>query len=328
MTTPLIRALRLCYPKATIDYLVGTWSAPILRNNPHLHSIHTFDDKIFFDIKAPALLSLIRKIRKQNYDAVIVLDKSYTFGCYARLFGTPTAGFNRSGEGFMHTLFVDYDDEKHDIEYNLDLAKKLGCTKEITNTKMEFFPETQEKNTAKKLWKTLHLEGKKVVGLTPGGGMNPGQNVLLKRWPKYQELAQRLLEQEYEVLLFGGKGDAHLLSQFPKQIKSVIGKTTVGETAVLMSMCDVVVTNDSGPMHIASAMAKRVIAIFGPTNPQKLGPLGKQHIILWNKKTICPPCNTHGTPACYHNGVFPNCPTHACMENITVDQVLSAVKRK
>ena len=320
MTTPLVRALRKRFPKAKLDYLVGKWSASIIEKNKNLDEMITFDDTIFFRRKKRELLRLAKEIRKRYYDLIIVLDRSWLVNIYARLFSAPTIGFDRDGEGFANNVSVLYDDEKHDIEYYLDIARRLKCKKETQ--KMDLFLDKKAIAFADMIWKKHRLAGKSVVCIIPGGGSNPGQTVDLKRWPigKYALLAEEIIKSRKTIILLGGESDTALKKHFrhlPKdKVIDLIGKCDINESASVMARCSTVICNDSGPMHIASAVTKRVIAIFGPTDPVKLGPLGKKDIVL--KKDI--PCRP-----CYHDGIFTDCKHHQCMRWITVDEVLKHV---
>ncbi|HLD88868.1 MAG TPA: lipopolysaccharide heptosyltransferase II [Candidatus Nanoarchaeia archaeon] len=291
MTTPLVRALRINFPKAEIHYYTGKWSAPVLEGNRNIDKIKTFDDNIIFRKKILKLLKLRKEIMKEKYDVCFVLDWSYLAGMFVLSCRIPVrVGFDRKGEGIFHTTKVHYSDEKHDIKYYLDLARAIGAKKEADNYNMEIFISKKEKKKmeeiARKIWG-------KTIGLVPGGAKNPGQTLQAKRWAadKYAELAKKILsETNFNIILFGGVSDIEINKKIGKKIAKISGRTfdfagklNLKETAALMKKCQIIVCNDSGPMHLASAVSTPVLSIFGPTNPKKLAPIGENNLYLWKK---------------------------------------------
>jgi len=321
MTTPLVRALKKRFPQAKIDYLVGKWSAPVLEKNPNLSNVITFDDNIFFKRNIGRMLSLAKDVRRRKYDVVFILDRAWQANVYAKLLGSFTIGFDRHGEGFANNASAGYDDLRHDVVHYLALGRILSA--KTNNTEMEVYFTKKEEGFADTFWKTHGLHGQKVLGIMPGGGSNPGQIVSLKRWPvkRFRELSEKLLKKGHYLIILGGPGDITLSKEFDGLDKhkaiNIIGKCSLMESGALMKRCETVFTNDSGPMHLAAAAGSRVISIFGPTDPVKLAPLGKKHVCL-HSKLPCQPC--------YHDGDFADCNDHACMMDITVDEVMKYVK--
>ncbi len=319
MTTPLVRAIRKKFPDAQIHYCTGNWSKEVLQGNKNIDGIITFDESIIFKRKFRELLNLAKNLRKNKYDLAFILDISYLAGMFSLLFCVKErVGFSRNNEGFMHRTKVKYDSEKHDIEYYLDMAKAVGA--DDNDKKMEIFISEKEKVFAAKFVVNHHLDNKRIVGISPGGAENPGQVLPLKRWPwqKYAELGDMLLEKDFAVVFFGGTNDKETIKKVMSQMKQGAvdaSGISLKESAALVKHCARFVCNDSGPMHIAAAMGVPTIAIFGPTNPKKLAPLGKGHIVL-QKELPCVPC--------YKDGKFKKCQTHQCMEEISAKEVLLA----
>ncbi|ENN95567.1 glycosyl transferase family protein, partial [Methanocaldococcus villosus KIN24-T80] len=154
-------------------------------------------------------LRLIFKIRKRDYDIVIVLDKHWIFNLTAFLSGIKKrVGFDRFGEGRFLTHKVPYFGRKHEIFYYLDLLNGLEIEPNYDDWKMDIFLSEKEMEFAEKFWRVNNLNNKTVIGVCPGGANNPGiGNDDLRRWDiiKYIELIKKLKENEYEVLLIGGK---------------------------------------------------------------------------------------------------------------------------
>jgi len=295
MTTPLIRQLRKNLKNATIDYLIGKHSYKVLEGNKHLDNIIKFDEKIFFEKDFKEWIKLIFKIRKRDYDVIFVLDKHWIFNLTAFLFGIKKRiGFDRFGEGKFLTYKIPYFGRKHEIFYYLDLLRGLGIEPNYEDWEMEIFLNENDLEFAEKFWNENNLNDKVVVGVCPGGARNIGVgDDDLRRWDveKYKELIKKLKERGFEVLLIGGNTDKEIEKAILKEVKciSTIGKTSLKESAALLKKCDVVVCNDSGPMHLAAAVNKKVVSIFGPTHPSEKAPLHKESRYIW-KQVGCNPC--------------------------------------
>ena len=325
MTTPFLMALRKRFPKAKIHFYIGKWSAPILGGNPNIDSIVIFDDRIIFEKRIGELYKLIKRIRKERYDIGFILDRSYLANLFVYFCNIPVrVGFDRNGEGFPNTIKVPYNDSKHDIEFYLDLGKAVDVS--AKGKKMDIFLKEREIKFARDF---LNKNGLKksdlIVGISPGGGKNPGQTVFLKRWFKdrYIELCNKLIKDyKAKIIFFGGPDDANLIEEIQKSVKdktfNSAGLANLMESAALMGFCKLFICNDSGPMHMAAAMDVPTISIFGPTDPVKLAPLGEKHIMI-RKKLDCMPC--------YHDGRFPNCKHQRCMKLVKVEDVLKAVEK-
>ena len=292
MTTPLVRQLRGRFPDARIDYLTGRSFTRILEGNPYLDSIIAFPEEIFFRRNFSGFAGLVRKIRRARYDGIFVLDRHWTFSLSAFLFGIGRRiGFDRMGrEGILLTDRVRFEAVRHEVHYYLDLLAKVA-EPDYTDVSMDFFPDSGDTDFADRFYSVHGLEGKRVVCLVPGGGVNPGQDMAVKRWPaeRYAELSRLLLDGGFSVVLIGGETDR----MFGEQIRSLVEVSsgigaTLGGSASLMRKAFAVVASDGGPMHLAASMSDRVISLFGPTDPRRLAPLNGYRY-LW-KPGDCGPC--------------------------------------
>ncbi len=327
MTTPLIRQLRNNFPHAQIDYLIGEHSYGVLDGNKHLDTVIKFDEKIFFEKDFKRWMKLIFKIRKRNYDVIFVLDKHWIFNLTSFMFGIKKrVGFDRYGEGKFLTYKIPYFGRKHEIFYYLDLLRGLGVEPNYNDWEMEIFLSDKYLEFAERFWNENNLNNNVVVGVCPGGANNVGVgDDDLRRWDtiKYIELIKKLKERGFEVLLIGGKTDKEIEEIILKEVKciSAIGKTSLKESAALLKKCDVVVCNDSGPMHLASSVNNKVVSIFGPTHPCEKAPLHKESRYIW-KQIGCNPCYDLW-------GRFPKpCPYgKRCMNSIKVNEILYIINK-
>jgi len=294
MTTPLVRQLRKAHPKARIDYLIGKSASKALLNNPNINNIIKFDEATFFKKKPLRLINLIAGIREENYDTIFVLDRHWIFNITSRLFNIPTRiGFDRNGkEGIGLTHKIQYGRRRHDIYYYLNQLNALNIEPNYYDTKLDLVLAKEDKTFANKFFRT-HKLTKNTIGICPGGGDNPGQTLNAKIWniKNYNALVKKIKQ---PILLIGGPTDKDKEETIlkSKTLNSVIGTTTIHQSAALMAKCDKIICNDSGPMHMASAVNNNIIALFGPTDPKRLGPLNKGSKIIWKQKA--PSYNNRG----------------------------------
>lgn len=290
MSTPFLRVLRKRFPKARIVYYVGAWAKDVLTGNRDLDEVVEFDQSIFFKKKIFSVLKLARKIKKEKYDLCFNLDKHCLLNVFAYLCKIPIrVGFDRYGEGFANTLNVRYGPVKHEIDYYLELAYKVGANR-TENKNLGIFISKKDTRFADDFFRKNKI--KKAVAVAPGGAKNPGEPayVTRRRWPaeKYLVLVEKI---KSPVILLGGPGDAEVAEFIMKNIKknniyNLVGQTSLKEAAAVMKKCRCVVCCDSGLMHVASAVNKRIISIFGPTNPARKAPLHKESVAIWKDQDI------------------------------------------
>ncbi len=320
MTTPLIKALRKRYPNAEIDYLVGNWSKKVLEGNPYLNRIITFDDKIVYEKNWREVKKLAEEIKKEHFDLAFVSDKSYHWGILAYLMGIKfRIGFDRFGEGFAYNLSVPYDGSKYEVDYNLELAELVGA--DTGDKQMEIPLSEAEEDFATAFFRKNKLKGR-TIGIIAGGAKNPGQTMSLKRWPleNYIKLIRQLDNEGYSILLLDGPGDRDVLEKIISEIKSSrvvdTSRYKLKEVIALMKRCDLVITHDTGPLHMAAATGTKVIALFGPTPAHRFAP--KNAVVLDTKTEKCPCYDIYGN--------YTACAEPECMKKITVEAVTTKIK--
>jgi len=277
MATPFIRLLRKTFPQAEITAMTGEFARPALETNKNIDKLRTFDQNIIYKKKLFGILRLINRIKKENYDLVFSLDKSWQYGLLFRLTGIKQRiGFNRGNEGRFYTKKVGYWERKHEIEYYKELAYAVGA-KKTNDNKLELDLSKEDIAFADKFWKDNKLKND-VVGIAPGGADNPGQSMPSRRWPaeRFCETA-KILGKKRQILWLGGPKDSINCNIGI----SSIGKTTIRQSTALMAKCKLVITNDSGPMHLAGSTNTKVLAVFGPTDPLRKSP--PKSTSLWDE---------------------------------------------
>lgn len=334
LTTPVIAALREAFPESQLDYAVSQWSMPILKNNSHLNNIVDTGVKgSSFSLKG--YVSFLLKIRRANYDAIFVLDRSPLLNLLPWLAGAKIrAGIDSWGRGFALNVRANWQRDavaKHEAELYLEVVRAFGLTP--NKPRLQFFPSDKERRKAREFlsWQLgTNFANGNVAVIHPGGGNNPDTMVLSKRWPavNFAQIACLLLEQNYSVLLVGSpeRGDRELadavLAAIPESVRpkiiDAVGKFDIGESGALFEQTDLFIGNDTGLMHLAAASRAAVVAVFGPSSPAVYSPYtprGRAVAPLEAAGAAGMPISEYSSLSALHGGI----------ETVTVAQVWEAI---
>jgi heptosyltransferase II len=320
MTTPAVRTIRRNFPAAEITLLALPWVADVFRASPRVDRI-MFYDRGGRHKGLPGKISLASELRREKFDAAILLQNAFEAAFLAFAAGISVrAGYTTDGRGLLLTHGVKRTNairKVHQVHYYQEMLRGLGLAPGSDELELTVPAEALQ-------WARDHLreiaggESRQVVGINPGAAYGPA-----KRWPadKYAGLVEKLLRlSETAVIVFGTEADrdaADRIRRIPGsggRIFDLTGRTTLAQAMGLISLCTVFVTNDSGLMHIAAALNTPTVAVFGSTNPVTTGPFSSRASVV-RSQLECSPClKTH-------------CPRDhfQCMENITVEEVFSAV---
>ncbi|MCM8798402.1 MAG: lipopolysaccharide heptosyltransferase II [Candidatus Omnitrophica bacterium] len=314
-STPFIRALRNKYPDAYISCMIVPRCKEVLEGNPYLDELIIYDD----EGKHSSLfgkLQFISLLRAKKFDEVYLLHRSLTRTMLTALAKIPKRlGYvTKKRRLFLTHKIEPPETEMHRVEYFLHLAKEFGLP--IDNLGYDFFiPPDEEKYIEKFLQESGIGEDAFIV-------LNPGANWLLKRWPtKYFGILGDLLTREMgvKVVISGAEKDLGLAQEIVgyMETKPIIaaGKTTLKQLGALFKRASLVVTNDTGPLHIALAVKAKVVALFGPTSSKITGPYGPGEYRVIQKDIGC-------IVPCYHL----KCKDNRCMKEITPEEVLKEVE--
>lgn len=287
MATPLAAALAAAWPGAAIDWAVDAHSRPALAGNPHLRGLLDASGTIRGDLRPGALLALLARIRRGRYDLACVPDRAPILALLPRLAGIPLrVGLDSGGRGRWHSLRVAVPPLRHEAELYLDLARALGL--DPPPARLVFVPSPEDRAAAERALAEAGAGAKTtsgpLVALHPGGGLNPGMALVAKRWPveRFAALAEHLVaEWDARLLLLGGPGEAELAASLGAAMGAkararsldLSGRLGLGALGALIAHCALYVGNDSGIAHLASAVGTPVVVVFGPTRPERYGPL-------------------------------------------------------
>lgn len=290
LSTPLIKKLRDTYPKAEITYLTTPVGASILRNNPHLNHIIEYDKRgEHKGIKG--FWAIAKKLKMEAYNLVITPHRYLRSTFLTFLTGAPIRrGYDSAAASFLYNERVHYDKSEHEVEKLLSFVPK----DEGKRYEIEIFPTELE---VEKVDKLLEKRREKVVVVAPGSKW------FTKKWPlEYFNRVIKELEKREDttVVVVGGKEEMFFNMPLANTTIDLRGKTTLLELAEVIRRADIVLTNDSSPIHIASAFPNvRILALFGPT-VEKFGffPWSKNSEVFQVEGLECRPCSIHGGDSC------------------------------
>jgi lipopolysaccharide heptosyltransferase II len=274
---PVLRLLKLHFPKSEIYWWIDPNLAPLLENDPDLAGVFLFQRKRWSSpLRWGEMLGSIFEMRRKQFDWVIDLQGLARSGTFAWLAnGGLTIGVADSREGapgFYDVAVPRPSKETHAVDWYLNVVKTLGVP--VHQNFAWLPPHVETRNAIEKKWQ---------VGQSHWIVINPGARWLNKRWPVeyFAELVKRLAAQNRErrFVILGGKEDRSLGEVIapaePQRCLDLTGQTSLPEMIEWIRLSELIVTNDTGPMHVAAALGKPVVAMFGPTNPNRTGPYGQ-----------------------------------------------------
>jgi len=309
MATPAISEIKKHYPEALVTVLCSPASVEILQRNPAVGRILTFDKKSagFWKIAAMAA-----RLRRENFDVAFVFHRAFGSALMAYLAGIKRrAGFTTEGRRIFLTDPVHLDTAKHRADNDLAVLQAYGLKPDLNAPLVFITDPSDERFPEEVLGEEVVKSGYAVFNLNASWET--------KRWPieKFRELVQRV-EDELGLKPVGiGAGNEREMVDEALGGRGVnlAGCTDLSKLGVLCRKAKVVVTNDSGPMHIAATVGAKVIALFGPTNPARCGPRSRNAVVVRRSDLDCISCYKKHCPI-----DFP------CMLGIGVDEVFELVK--
>ena len=313
LSTPLIKKIKDTYPDSDITYVTTPSGEAILKNNPHLNNIIVYDKR--GEHKGiSGVWQLGKRLRYENFNMVITPHRYLRSSILSWLSRSPIRkGYDIASGSCLFTEKIKYDRTKHEVEKLLSFVDPENKKR----YEIELYPGEKEKMKGDNLWKENLLEDKKVVVLAPGSKW------FTKQWPVeyFNKLAESLKKlSNIKLIVVGGKDEINLPIE-KENIIDMRGKTSLLELADILSRADVVVTNDSSPIHIASAFKKpKIFALFGPTI-EKFGffPWSLNSKVFQVDGLKCRPCGIHGGKSCPEKHF-------KCMRDILPEEVFNEIK--
>jgi heptosyltransferase-2 len=296
LTTPLIAELARRGP---VDVLATPLGATALANNPDVRSVLRYDKRATYG-SALGLWHTVKEIRNRRpYDAAYLAQGSFRSGLLAMLTGaTERIGFASSTGHVLYTSQVPYHPEQHHAQrlWSLSMSE---CADPPTREQIRprLYPGDEDRSRVDSLLRRSGAGSEPFVALAPGSAWGT------KRWPYYPELAA-LLADDYRIAVVGSNADSELAKQITDAVPrdAVIDATEslpLLASAELIGRAQAIVTNDSAPQHLASAMGTPTVTVFGPTVPEfGFGPLAERKAVGGHERLTCRPCDRHGPQKC------------------------------
>lgn len=315
---PVLRLLKRHWPESRIYWWIETGLAPLLENDPDLEGVIRFERQRWASpLNWGSLWRSICWVREQKFDLVIdlqALARSAVFGWLAN--GQLTVGLDGPREGargFYDVVVRRPSFHTHAVDWYLSVLPALGVRADAAFVWLPHKPEVAAAIAQK--WPVRESDWLVV---------QPGARWRTKRWPieYYADLVARVLETypRLRCAILGGTDDQALGQQLarvnPGRCLDLTGKTSLPEMVEWIRACRLMVTNDTGPMHVAAALHKPVVALFGPTEPRRTGPYGRMNDVL----QLDLPCSPCFRGRCRHRIKM------ECLKSLPLATVLKAVQ--
>jgi len=312
LAIPCLRSLKTNFPDSHITIVAKNWVKDVFLHLEFVDDILTIPDKN--DIKS--LKSTAKKLKKCEFDTGLLLTNSFLSALLFYMAGIPERwGYKKEGRQILLTKSVSKKNQRekiHQVQYYQNLILSLGLKTNLPN--LHISATKKEKDLAKEFLLSFNLDPqKKFAVLNPGAYYGSA-----KRWPvsKYKELVKILQKKtNLNLLIIGSQAEADLARSISANLEekpiNIAGKTSIRMLAGIISLAHLVISNDSGPMHLSNALGIPVVALFGPTVPAVTRPFHRPYRVI-KKDVPCWPCS------------YRECPyDHQCMLKISPQEVAS-----
>lgn len=295
LSTPALQALKTRYPNSHLSILASKSNKSILLRNPYVDEIlFQNSDSVW---KLPAFLKWLVLLRKTHYN--IVIDpmsghdlKTAIIAYFVRAdLRIGYSGYGR--EVFFSRRPGEVDNGKHFVDLTLDLVREIGCTNNSIPPKVYLDPHEMDWAAS---WLQQHNHSTR-----PPLGIHPGGYYETQRWPTkyYATLLKMLSSANHKIVLFGGPADKKLvckIANLSDESPLIFVSPDLRKTMALMSKLKLIICNNSGPLHIASALNLPTVSFIGPTNKVRWAPIGKKHTVLQVDGLECLGCEQGTCP--------------------------------
>ncbi len=344
LSLTVVRALKRTYPEAEIDLLALPSSANVAAYDPNLAQIIAYDPNIWRRPQAllkpgnwRKLRSLIGTLRRRDYDLAVSVYGKWAASLAVLSGAKRRVGYRSEGfPGFMTDTAAGGVpgrwrhwsplDNKHEVDYCLELARAAGAVLTLEDRIPRLYVNEQTRQEVEQLLQREGAQPDKPLIICHINSNN-GQS---KRWPipYWAFLIDRMIrELGANIVLTGVFGDLPQIERVLQHthergnVINLTGKTSLVQLTALLQQADLLISGDSGPLHIGVACGTPIVSIYGPTDPSLGGPVSPEALVL-SSGIWCSPCYTGKAPA--------DCPyyTTQCMKNILPAQVFAAVQEK
>jgi ADP-heptose:LPS heptosyltransferase len=323
MTMPALAELRALAPGAKIDLVVGSWNRAIASAIPGIDTVETLDPAWLArgseGLSPLSLAAHATRWRSRQYDLALNFEPDIRTNMALAAAGAKrTAGFRSGGGGPLLDLAIDYDTRMHTADNAVTLVRAaLGGAADRMEVSLQI-PDTARREAARLL---APLGTGLKIGIHASGGRE------VKQWPetRFREVAEHLvLDRAAGIVLTGTPGDRAQVDAVraglpPDRTVDLSGGADLLTVAAVMQQLDLLVTGDTGPMHLAHAVGTPIVAVFGPSDPKRYEPRGVRDVVV-RIDLPCSPCNRIRLPPARCTGHTPD-----CLAGVSTAQVLAAI---
>jgi heptosyltransferase-2 len=317
LSTAVLENLKIIYPRAKIIFLTTVLAKGLVEAHPSIDEVLTFD-KRKSQSGLRGLLEMVQLLRDRKIDLVFSLHKSYRTALLLWLSRIPIRyGFKEAKGQLFYSKTSPRKDLSHEVQRNLAILRNIGVVPTNLVQKLSLnVPADVERKVHQRYLSRLK---RPIIGIAPGSVW------ATKRWTAegFSEVAKQLLALGYSVILIGGKEDAEIALKINNSIEgkalNLVGQTSLPDSMAVIKNLNLLLTNDSAPLHIASAFKVPTVALFCATVPEfGFGPWQTRSKVLGVENLKCRPCGRHGAKTC-PTGTF------ACQLELKSDKVVSAI---
>jgi lipopolysaccharide heptosyltransferase II len=310
LSTIVLENLKAAFPHSDIHYLTEEFAKRAVENNPFVSKTLTFNKKDF-------VLSIIRKIRKEKYDLIFDLWSNPKTAQIVFFSGARNrVGYEKRGRKYAYNyLGKNGTMGEHAAEDNLVLLNALNIP--IISKRVIYQTKKAEKTFAEN-YLNEYFQQKKglLVGIIPSGGWESKRCDPVK-WIEICNEIQKKYKARFIILWGpGDEKDAETISTGLKPTPNTIPKSSFGELSALIEKCDLIIANDSGPMHVSAALGRPTLGIFGPTDPQAHRPYAENSSYVIHSELHCIKCTKL---VCPYN--------HECMIELPIEKVMIEIEK-
>ncbi|SFL33817.1 lipopolysaccharide heptosyltransferase II [Halanaerobium salsuginis] len=330
---PFLSGLRKLFPAARIDLVANSNFAELMRINPNLDHVYSYNKTW----NTGRSYKFAKKLKMNNYQLGLNIHGNWRTALLLKVIAANyNIGYGGQGRGIFLEQEVNQTIDGHMIDSYLDFLNKLTQNEQLADhfsdeqvysssqitdiPQLEISAEYLQSGIAKLKMIGLNQE-QKFIALNTGGSWPT------KRWPveHFTELAAWLIENSWPVLFIGGPGDqervAQILAQLPdsEYLFNLTGQTSLVELTAVLKQAELIVSGDTGPVHVAAAVGIPTVTLFGPSDEKKYAPRGRaDNIVIKNTGLNCRPCGEHECPL----GHF------KCLRELTSELVIDSLKAR
>lgn len=315
-TTPIIRALKVAYPRSFIGYWCSETGNAILKNNPLVDKTFPLSRGEIKDVFRSsvwsgivAMTGFFRALRRERFDVALDFSLDHRHGLVAMLCGIKRRigyDYRKRGKFLTEKIALSGYEGKHLVEYHAQVLTHVVAEPRIGGLELDIL-DAARAAVARELGAQGIGRGAVVVGIAPASGASWGKDACLKCWPaeNFAAVADRLCaETGAKVVILGNRAEMAVAGRMQGMMRqpavNLAGRTSIEEAAAIIDRLDLFIGNDGGLLHMAVARRKKTVSLYGPVDPVTYGPYPSdrtRHIVI-RRELACSPCyrNFHLEP--------------------------------